>query len=349
MKALLAAFMALAACAFLTACSTHRKDLESQAPPQGLPAQSTVKSATVAISLLEDEASRMDLLSSDALAPLTEAATIIFERTGSTRAFSLIGQFANGLLAARATRAGVSGFLGASRRSVQAQITAVSGLALAAAYGVTRDLRYRDAALAAARDVTTPALSWVSSSGGEGVREAPGYRSPNIAATANAALLLKRAGALGDPGLFAKSKDALRTIYSSQAAVGRWYANVGGHHPMSLDEWGTTLFDLSADGSKESLGVLGGGVPALYANSFGAGGQVLYNSLTIGRPTGVALALRVLAAYEDTGLANVAFGKLIELRRRDGTISLAGSDDSVSQAYFALAFAQRLTDPGQGK
>lgn len=349
MKALLAALLALAICAVLTGCSTHRKELDREAPPESSPTQSTGEVASVAISLLESEASRINVLSSEALAPLTEAASIAFKRTGSTRAFALIRQFAKGLLAARVTRDGVSGFFSASSGAApRAQITALSGLALADAYGDTRESEYRAAVLAAASDVTSPALGWVSSPVGVGVAAAHGGRRPNVAMTANAALLLKRAGELGAPGAFAKYRAALRTVYSSQAAVGRWYANVGEHTPMSLGEWGTTLFDLSADGSKESLGIVGGGVPALYANAFAADGQLLQNSETVDQPSGVALALRALAAYQERGLADNALGKIIEHRRRDGTIILAESDDAVSQAYFALAFAQLLaarTDP----
>jgi len=341
MRALPAALVALSVCAVMTACSTHRTDLEREAPAQSLPALSRDELATLAIPLLEREASRANLLSSDALAPLTEAASIAFARTGSTRAFALIRQFANGLLAAEVVRNGVSGFFNGSSEAVpRAGITALSGLALENAYGVTRESAYRAAALAAANDVTAPALGWLSTSRGDGVRAAPSDRGPNIAMTANAALLLKRAGELGAQGLFAKYRAAMRTIYSSQAAVGRWYANVGGRSPMSLGEWGTTLFALSADGSKESLGIVGAGVPALFANAFGADGQLLKNGMTNGQPTGVALALRALTAYEDSTLAEKAFGKLITLRRPDGTISLAGSQDSVSQADFALAFAQ---------
>jgi hypothetical protein len=162
--------------------------------------------------------------------------------------------------------------------------------------------------------------------------------------TANAALLLKRAGDLGDPGLLAKFHAAMRTIYSSQAAVGRWHANVGGHHPMGLGEWGATLFDLLANGTKESLGIAGAGVPALYGLSFDRGGHLLRNQLTENQPTGIALGLRALAAYPEINLAGAAFGELINLRRPDGTISLAPPNDAVSQGYFALAFAQRLAD-----
>jgi hypothetical protein len=343
MKALLAALLALAICAALTGCSTHRKELDREAPPESPPTQSTGEVASAAISLLESEASRMNVLSSEALAPLTEAASITFKRTGSTRAFALIHQFAKGLLAARVTRDGVSGFFSASSGAApQAQITALSGLALADAYGDTRESEYRVAALAAASDVTSPALGWVSSPVGVGVAATPGGRRANVAMTATAALLLKHAGELGAPGAFAEYRAALRTVYSSQAAVGRWYANVGGHSPMSLSEWGTTLFDLSADGSKESLGIVGGGVPALYANVFGADGQLRKNSMTDNQTTGVALALRALAAYQDSSLADAAFGKLTNRRRPDGTISLAAADDTVSQAYFALAYAQLL-------
>jgi hypothetical protein len=343
MRAVPASLLALVMCAALTACSTHRKNLEGEAPPEGSPALSTGELASAAISLLQSDASRANLLSSDSLAPLTEAASIVFKRTGSTRAFALTRQFANGLLAAEVTRGGVSGFFSASSGSApQAGITALSGLALAAAYGVTRESVYKEAALAAAHDVTAPALGWVSSPAGTGVTAAAGGRAPNIAMTANAALLLRRAAELGSPGLLASSRAALHTIYSSQAAVGRWYANVGGHTPMSLAEWGMTLFDLNADGSKEALGIAGGGVPALYANAFEPDGQLLQNSETDGQPAGVAIALRALAGSPESNLADNAFAKMAESRRPNGTISLAASDDAESQAYFALAFAQLL-------
>jgi hypothetical protein len=342
MKALLAALLALVMCAALTGCSTHRKELVREAPPEGL-TQSTGEVASVAISLLESEASRTNVLSSEALAPLTEAASIAFKRTGSTRSFALIRQFAKSLLAARVTRDGVSGFFSASSEGApRAQITALAGLALADAYSDTRDSEYRVAALVAASDVTSPALGWVSSHVGVGVSAAPGEHRPNVALTANAALLLKRAGELGAPGALAKYRAALHTVYSSQAAVGRWYATVGGHTPMSLGEWAMTLFDLSADGSKESLDILGGGMPALYVNAFEADGQLLQNSETDGQPTGVALALRALAGYQDGSLADAAFDKLTERRRPNGTIDLAATDDAESQAYFAVAYAQLL-------
>jgi hypothetical protein len=292
----------------------------------------------------------MDLLSSAALAPLTEAAAIVFRLTGSTDAHALVEQFAGALLRARASSGGVSGFFGASSGSVpQAQATAAAGLALVEAYAVTRNPTYRDAALAAAVDVTNPALGWVSSAKEHGVRERPGGPGVNVALTADAALLLKRAAALGDVGLLAQSRAALRTVYSSQAAVGRWYAFVGSHQPMDLSEWGTTLFDLLADGSKESLGIAGGGVPALYDTSFTARGQLMKNSLTDSQPGGVALALRALAAYPDPGLSETAFAALVDLRRHDGTISLARASDTVSQADFALAFAQKAAGPVKGE
>jgi hypothetical protein len=167
--------------------------------------------------------------------------------------------------------------------------------------------------------------------------------------TANAALLLKRAGAYGDPGLVAKSRAAFSRVFTSQAAVGRWYANVGSRQPMSLSEWGTTLFDLSSDGSKESLGILGAGMPGLYANAFDARGELLQNIQTTGQPLGIALTLRALASWEETSLADKAFERIIERRRGDGTVSLAEPDDDVSQSYFALAFAQRLAGPVPGE
>jgi hypothetical protein len=341
--------LALALCIALAGCSTHRKSLESNAPPQGAPTQGAGGVGAIVFSLLDRQSNRLDLLSSEALAPLTEAAAITFIRTGSSHAFALTQHFASGLLAARVTRAGVSGFFGSGRPSVpQAGLTAISGLALTEAYAATGNPTYKAAALGAAIGVASPALGWVSSARGTGVRQGPGL-APNISMTANAALLFKRAGAHTNPALLLKSRAAFLTIYSSQAAVGSWYANVGGHVAMNLAEWGTTLFDLSADGSKASLGILGGGMPHLYANAFDTGGQLLNNAQTSAGPDGVALALRALASWEDTGRAEKAFAQMLKLGRRDGTISLAPPDDTVGQAYFALAFAQRLAGPAHGE
>ncbi len=343
-RSLLAACAASLSCVALTACSTHRADLQSQAPPEGAPAQTTSELADASISLLRSEATHIDLLSSEALAPLTTAAALTFKRTGSTYAYALTQQFANDLLRAQVTRAGVTGFFGAGKGSgLSPAATTGAGLALTEAYAATQNPSYRTAALAAAAAVSNPALGWISSPGGTtGVRESPA-EGPNIALSANAALLLQRAGALGAPGLEAESRAALRTVYSSQAAVGRWYASVGGREPMSLAEWASTLFDLVADGSKDSAGIAGGGVPAMYNGTFDARGEVAKNDLTSGQPDGVALALRTLAAYGEAGLTEPVFASILASRRSDGTVRLAPANDVLSQADFALAFAQRLS------
>jgi hypothetical protein len=349
-RSLSGALAALSVCTVLGACSTHRRDLESQAPPRGAPSQSEPDAARIAMTLLRNQAARSDLASSEAVAPLTEAACILFRKTGSARAYNLVELLASTLIASQVSRGGVSGFFGKSTHSLpSAAATAAAGLALAEAYAVTRQPTYREAVLAAAADITNPALGWISSASGVGVRLPHRTAGPNIALTANAAILLKRAAALGDAEAAVKSEAALRTIYSSQAAVGRWYADVGGHLPMSLDEWGATLFDLIADGSRESLGILGGGVSAIYANAFGAEGEILNNIQTAGKPRGVAIALRALAAYEVPSLADRVFANVGKLVRRDGTVSLASSDDAESQADFALAFAQRLSGHTQGE
>lgn len=173
-----------------------------------------------------------------------------------------------------------------------------------------------------------------------------GASGPNIALTANAALLLERAASLGDPKLLSSARSALNTIYTRQAAVGRWYANVGALIPMSMSEWAETLYALLADGSPTSLGIAGGGVPALYHSTFEEDGQLLHNTQTQSEPAGVALALRTLAAYPEVTLANKPFAYVMRSRRPDGTISLAAPNDAVSQAYFALAIAQRLASSG---
>jgi hypothetical protein len=341
MRVAAAVLCALVVCVALSACSTHRADLESQVPPQGLPARSTGEITDMAMSLLESERGHLDVLSAEALAPLTSAAAIVYRRTGSSRAFSLDRQFANGLLESRVKRSGVSGFLSTSTGSAaEAQITAISGLALVDAYRATGENRYKNAALGAANDVTNPALGWISSSGDVGIRNGGANSGLSVAMTANAALLLERAGQLGNPGMLAKSRAAFHTVYASQAAVGRWYANVGGRSPMNLSEWASTLYDLLADGSKESLGIAGGGVPALDDAAFGRNGQLLRNDLTNGEPVGVAMSLRMLAASPEVSQTDEALGRLADLRRHDGTVSLARADDVTTQAYFALAFAQ---------
>ena len=346
MSRLASVAVAVALVCLLSSCGTHRRELESQVPPQGRSPTSTAQLARDTLAILERGAGQLATLSSDSLIPLTEAASLVSRRTGSIRAHSLVHEFADALLRARVTRAKVTGYYDAESAGLpRARATAEAGLALSEAYAATGERAYADATTAAAADIRNPALGWVSAAASSGVRLSPRGRV-NVSATADAALLLKRAATLGEREAGASSQAALRTIYTSQAAVGRWYAEIGTHRPMTLGEWARTLFDLQADGSPTSVGITGGGMPALFEASFGTGGQGPGGySITASAPSDVALAARALAAFGEGASSEAAFRGLLGLRRDDGTIRLAASEDLVSQSNFALAFAQRLAGP----
>jgi hypothetical protein len=253
----------------------------------------------------------------------------------------LASRYADQLLEARTTRDGVTGFFGAKTDGRPgAEITALAAEALMDVYRLTRERRYRRAAVEATRAVTSELLRWKRTDEGFGVSRL-GRKTANVALTANATLVLRKADQLLDLPVRDEWRGAMRTVTEAQAAVGRWPSNVGGTMPMTLGEWARTLHMLLNVDAGEAEGIAGGGVDGMWQAAFTQSGAVGRNALTTHQPTNVAMALRVFAEYGDPRYADRAFPRVMEQLRRDGAMSGAGLSDPVAQANFALAFAER--------
>jgi hypothetical protein len=161
--------------------------------------------------------------------------------------------------------------------------------------------------------------------------------------TADAALFLGRAATLGVPRrTTAASASAFRFVDANQAAVGRWYLNVGAKTPMSLATWARTLLALASTRAPENQGIVGGGTSGLWSAGFTSSGEPRRSPLVEADRLGVPLSLRLLQRFAGTNRdADLAYGYILGHLRPDATVDGARSSDSVAQAYYALAFAER--------
>lgn len=339
-RLLLVASTVLAAA--LVGCTTHRPDLAETGPPRPIDRAEALASVNAATSqLLEAPRDSLNSLPAEALAPLTSAATESYAATGGVGARRLASRYGNQLMEAQTTRNGVTGFFGAGTDGRPgAEMTALAGEALMDLYRLTRERRYRRAAAEAVEAITSERLRWRRTDEGFGVSR-PGRQAANVALTANAALVLRRADQLLDLPVRAEWRGALRTVTEAQAAVGRWYSNVGGEAPMSLGSWARTLHMLLNVDTAEAAGIVGGGIDGMWQAAFTPSGAVRRDALTTEQPVDVAMALRVLAEYGDPKYADLAFPRVLEQLGEDVRASDAGFSDPVAQAHLALAFAER--------
>lgn len=331
----------LTAIVILCGCSTHRADLAASYGVQTSSNSPDSALVSAARTLVEHEAANLDSLSAVSLAPLTSAAATLAQSTPSPQLVSITRRLA-GLLAE--ARIGPSGTFGVStdgqppRASVS--LTAAAGLAFLDAYHATGDPGDASAALAAATALHQSRLGWQDTPAGAGMRVGRGLRSIDIAETAAAALLWLRTSQLGHPALSRSAADAFRTVFDNQAAVGRWYAVRGTHHPMSVLQWAETLYALQRSRLRTALGITGAGIPALRLEAFERSGRPTQS--TGSDPVGTALACATIASYPVSGVNAQVFAVLLAARRSDGTIRLAADGDTAAQAGFAQALAQRV-------
>jgi hypothetical protein len=342
----IAAILLLAA-ALLTGCTTHREDLDPSSASRVAATADERKTALEAVRrLLGFRPGTIDQMSTEALAAATSAAALATSASADRDLATISRQYADALLRREAGRAGLSGFARAAAADTpDAAVTGLAALALLDAAEATGDARYESAARNAAQAVTDPRFGWVEARDHVGVavpadevataaRRTGARRRISIALTATAWWLLRRTGDVLDAG---RARD---TVLGNQAAVGRWYAILGTRVPMGLTDWATTLNAVIADPSRQSQGVLGAGVPAIYAAAFESDGAVAERRQDADAQ-GVALALGVVAQYADWSYAARAFPAITDEMRPDGRIDL-GADMPTAQAYFALAFARRL-------
>jgi hypothetical protein len=260
-------------------------------------------------------------------------------------------EFADTLLEARVRVANGEAFIGsASRGRPDLEATTDAGNALLDVFRVTRGARY----LAAAHDAASAvrSLGWATTKEGFAVRIPGASRLYSVPLTAEVALLLKRAKGIGAAkGSAHEAESAFHFLAVHQAAVGRWYLNIDAKTPMTLETWARTLLALASTRNVTNQGIVGGGVAGLWAAAFTNSGSPRRGPLTDRRGIGVALSLRLFQRFAGGSRdADIAYGSILEHRRADGTVEEALPTDSIAQAYYALAFAERaiaLRDPNQ--
>jgi hypothetical protein len=283
-------------------------------------------------------------LSTEALAALAQAAALMFDSSGAPGMKAAAHDFAEGLLDARVRVGPDQAFFGStSRGHPDLEATTDAGNALIDVFRVTNDERYLLAAQSAARAVASQGMGWTRTGKGFAVRIQGTPRLYSIPSTAAAALFLKRAANAGAGRRSAtEATSAFHFIDVHQAAVGRWYLNVGAKTPMTLRTWATTLLALASTRAVDHQGIVGGGVPGLWSAAFSPSGTPIHSPLLDKRGLGVALSLRLFQRFAGTASdAHLAYRSILDNRRPDGTIEEARPDDDIAQADYALAFAER--------
>jgi hypothetical protein len=325
-------------------CSTHETKYEEGLPPP--PSRLTAdrdRASRAAARLISNYQPRIAELSSEALAPLAQGAALLFGATGAPAMRTAARSFADTLLQAQISVNGGKAFFGsADPRRSDLQTTIAAGDALLDVFNVTGDSRYRSAVQDALKAMRSSELGWAKTKNGYAVK-VPRRRQYNIPETAAAALLLRRSAKLNiNPAVRAEGTSAFGFVDANQAAVGRWYLNVGGKVPMSLTTWASTLLSLASARDLKYQGIVGGGAPALWSAAFTDAGIPRQIPLVDNRGVGVALALRLFQRFAGTAPdAETAYASVLSHLRPDGSVEWASPGDNVAQAYYALAFAER--------
>lgn len=324
-------------------CSSHEAKFEDRVPPRAVPAPELVEAAA---RISQRYRSHADYLAADALAPLTQATAVAFQASGAPRLRTLTRRYADILLEAQLQRQRGSPFFGSERPGrADAAITAEAVDALTDAYIATRDVRYRDAAVAGARALESASLGVERVRGGLMLRESARRGSGlSVALTAKVAHALRRAA---DPFIGAPTAETanemLDAVARAQESRGRWFAFVGREVPMTMESWSTTLLALaSVEGQSPVDGIADAGIPALFEAGFTTIGEPDLRALPDPDGYGPGLAISAFDAFEeDPTYARLATRRALERRRDDGTVVGADRDDARAQAIYALGFARR--------
>lgn len=344
MKVGLAAAM-IAVALVSVGCDTHEDKYEQDVPrPRSKEVADSARATEVSADLVRRYQARVDTLPPEALAPLAQASALLFETTGAPGMKTAARRFAVSLLAGRLPAgAGLGFFSSANPNRPDSETTAVAGNALIDVFRITRDRRYLSAVKSAVTGITSPQLGWTRTQRGFAIKASRPRRIYSITLTAEAALFLQRAAAIGAAaGASASAAGAFRFVDTNQAAVGRWYLNVGDNTPMTLSTWARTLLSLASTRKARYLGIVGGGEAGIWAEAFSTDGAPRRTPLVDTGGLGVASALRLFQRFATPGRhADTAYAHVLGRLRPDGTLNLAGKSDSTTQAYYALAFAER--------
>jgi hypothetical protein len=326
-------------------CDTHEAKYEQNVPPpRSKEIADAARAAEVSGKLVQTFLTRVNTLPPDALAPLAQASALLFEATGAPGAKAAAQRFAATLLGARLPAGRGQGFFNSANPSrPSAETTEIAGNALIDVFRITRDRRYFSAVESAARGIMSPQLGWRRTKKGFAIRIARGKGLYSIPLTVEAALFLQRAATIGAaPGSRVPSISAFRFVDANQAAVGRWYLDAGANTPMTLGTWSRTLLALASTSNAINQGIVGGGEAAIWAEAFSSSGAPRRTTVVEGSGLGVASALRLFQRFDSPGRhADKAYAYVLGGLRADDTIVQAGQRDSTTQAYYALAFAER--------
>lgn len=336
------ATLALACAMTAAGCSTHEEKFAKDAPPERPDAGQLTRASNELVTAPEEELASQP---PEALVALTQAAAAQFDATGAPGMRDLVRRYGKYLLRARvsAAQGGVGYYAASDPRRVDVEVTLRAGLALIDAYEVTGDRVFADAIVPLTGAVTSPPFGWTAYRGGAGIVDTRAPKSGvDVAWTALAAAFLSRAASVTDAPTTDLAAQAMRTVDRGQAAVGRWYARLPSGSPMNLHQWATTLEGLQYTESGAAQGILGAGVPALYAGAFRPNGEPRRNRFTKASADALALSYGVLARYRDERLSSAAFPKLVGKLRDDGTVRLAPRSDAEAQALYGYAVAAEV-------
>ena len=335
----------LAVVLFSVGCDTHEDKYEQNIPPpRSKEVADSARATEVSADLVRKYQARIDTLPPDALAPLAQASGLLFETTGAPGMKTAVQRFAAALLDARLPAGtGLGFFSSANPNRPDPETTAIAGNALIDVFRITGDPRYLAAVGDAVAAITSPQLGWTRTQRGFAIKAPGPGHVYSVLLTAEAALFLQRATSVGTAaGSGASAASAFRFVDANQAAVGRWYLNVGAKAPMTLAPWARTLLSLASTRKVKHQGIVGGGEAAIWAEAFSNEGAPRRTPVVDTRDLGIASALRLFQRFPaPTRHADTAYAHVLGRLRSDGTIDLARQSDSATQAYYALAFAER--------
>jgi hypothetical protein len=304
-------------------CTSHEAQLEAQVPPPPVAVPVDAARASLeAARLLTSNSGLVIAMSVDALAPFTLAAAEHYRASGAPYIRTLTRTYADTLLAgADIVSPGAAVYVsGDAPRKPSAGATAVAGAALAAAYNATGERSYLRGAREAARGLMGLRP--------RGVDGAVGY------------FFFATSGQVLGPTATSAARKLLPAV---RAAARRLPARIDG---AGLAGRAWILLALASSPSAADRATAGRGALRLRTNAFEADGTPSPLASSDPRRLGTALTVVLLQAVAqqvgNKGVGSV-FAQAYRSARADGTITLTPGSSVTAQAYYALAFAERLS------
>ena len=326
----------------MTSCSSHEPAFERDATPPPNTLAEAERNAAAAATLIERQAETLSVQSPESLANLARASALVFTVTSAPRMQSIARKAARRMLEGRvAVGGGLALVEFDDGPRPDSWVTSTGGLALLDVFRATRDEAFRQAAREATRAVASARLGWRRTAKGPGVVDRRSPDDPDVARTAQAALLMARAADEAGLPLGREARAAFRLVRNSQPAVGHWYSTVSGRQPQSLTAWSTTLLTVTSPLAEAQLGGIGGaGVPDLSQAVFTAEGIPRRGPLVETDREGLPLAMSVLQTWPDERYAARPYARALEAEDAR-ELAAFGAVSQVGTSRLALAFARR--------